>query len=374
MIVTEVETWWCQRNEELFDRKRTGTAQMPWDVLVVRLKTDEGIESTVSAVAARSGLITEAYFHETIASVVLGRDVYDREAIWQDFWVLDRHFCFFPVFLPGPIDVALWELAALKAGLPLYKYMGAYRKKLPAYASSLWLPDPKKYVEQAKLYASKGFKAYKAHPGGPLSVNREIHHSLREEMGEDYVLMSDPVGTHSLDDAIREGRDLEKLGYKWYEEPFRDFELAKYKKLCDALDIPIACTETTRGAHWGVAQAITFGAADIVRADVSWKCGITGTIKIAHLAESHGMNCEIHTTTMGLMDVVNLHVSCAIKNCEYFEYFVPGETFRFPMKGDLPIDSEGNITVPDRPGIGVDIDWAEVDKRCVSHKVAKFEG
>ena len=60
-------------------------------------------------------------------------------------------------------------------------------------------------------------------------------------------------------------------------------------------------------------------------------------------------------------------------SCEYFEYFVPGETFRFPMKADLPIDSDGNITVPDKPGIGVEIDWAEIDKRCVSYKESALD-
>ena len=85
------------------------------------------------------------------------------------------------------------------------------------------------------------------------------------------------------------------------------------------------------------------------RADVSWKDGITGTLKIAHLAEAFGLNCEIHTTTMNYMDLVNLHVSCAIKNCEYFEYFVPEENYTLPMKGKLPIDEHGIIHVPQAP-------------------------
>ena len=88
-----------------------------------------------------------------------------------------------------------------------------------------------------------------------------------------------------MGDAILVGRQLEHLGYKWFEEPFRDFELYKYTELCRALDIPIAATETTRGCHWGVAQVIAQRAADIVRADVSWKDGVTGTLKIAHMAE-----------------------------------------------------------------------------------------
>ena len=104
-----------------------------------------------------------------------------------------------------------------------------------------------------------------------------------------------------------------------------------------------------------------------MRADVSWKDGITGTLKIAHMAEGFGMNCEIHTTTMNYMDLVNAHVSCAIRNCEFFEYFVPEENYQLPMAGKLPIEN-GIITVPDTPGVGAELDWELIEKACRSHR------
>ena len=113
-------------------------------------------------------------------------------------------------------------------------------------------------------------------------------------------------------------------------------------------------------------------AADIVRADVSWKDGITGTLKIAHLAEAFGLNVEIHTTTMNYMDIANLHVSCAIKNCKYFEYFVPEDNYRLPMKGDLPIDADGIIHVPNKPGVGVELDWELIEKACHHYSCQEY--
>jgi L-alanine-DL-glutamate epimerase-like enolase superfamily enzyme len=312
--------------------------------------------------------VTEAYLHENIAPVLAGRDASDRERIWHDLWTLDRHLTFFPVYLPGPVDVALWDIAAKAAGQPLYRFLGAYREGLPAYASGLFHDTTEEYVTEALHWQKHGLPGYKVHGPGPWRRDIEVHRALREAVGPDFLLFSDPVGEYTLDQAIRVGRDLERLNYEWFEEPFRDFELAKYQSLCAALDIAVAATETTRGAHWGVAQAIAQKAADIVRADVSWKAGITGTMKIAHLAESFGLNCEIHTTTMALMDVANLHASCALRNCEYFELFVPEEPFRFPMKGALPIDERGFARAPDGPGLGVELDWDSIDRLCVSHR------
>jgi L-alanine-DL-glutamate epimerase-like enolase superfamily enzyme len=367
MKITALETWHCQRDLSLFPASRAG-AHMPWDVVVVEIHTDAGITGQAAALAARSGRVTEAYLHDNIAPVLAGRDVTDRERIWHDLWTLDRHLTFFPVYLPGPVDVALWDIAAKAAGLPLYRYLGACRDGMPSYASGLFHDTTEEYVTEALHWQQRGLPGYKVHGPGPWRRDIEVHRALREAVGPDFLLFADPVGEYTLDQAIRVGRDLERLGYEWFEEPFRDFELAKYQSLCAALDIAVAATETTRGAHWGVAQVIAQKAADIVRADVSWKAGITGTMKIAHLAEAFGLNCEIHTTTMALMDIANLHAACAMRNCEYFELFVPEEPFRFPLKGRLPIDAHGFACVPEGPGLGVELDRDGIDRLCVSHR------
>jgi L-alanine-DL-glutamate epimerase-like enolase superfamily enzyme len=367
MKITALETWHCKRDLTLFPVSRAG-ANMPWDVVVLRLHTDAGVMGHASALAARSGRITEAYLHENIAPVLAGRDVTERERIWHDLWTLDRHLTFFPVYLPGPVDVALWDIAAKAAGLPLYRYLGACRDSLPAYASGLFHENTETYVAEALAQQRRGLPGYKSHAPGPWRRDIEVHRAIREAVGPNFLLFADPVGDYTLDQAIRVGRDLERLDYEWFEEPFRDFELSKYQQLCATLDIAVAATETTRGGHWGVAQAIMQKAADIVRADVSWKAGVTGTMKIAHLAEAFGLNCEIHTTTMALMDVANLHVSCAIRNCTYFELFVPEEPFRFPLLGALPVDAQGMVHVPQGPGLGVELDWHAIDNLCVSHR------
>ena len=95
-----------ERGRCLFDEKRQGGAKMGWDVIAIKLTTDTGIEGVATCMAARSGAVSEADLQESIGPVVLGRDPHDREAIFQKLWTIDRHEAFFPVFLPGPVDVA----------------------------------------------------------------------------------------------------------------------------------------------------------------------------------------------------------------------------------------------------------------------------
>jgi len=324
---------------------------------VLKLTDEDGFEGIGTCLAERNVNVPLSYLGEIIAHFVVGKDVYDREAIWQEIWAQDRHLLFLPIYITGAVDVALWDLAARRSGLPLYQYIGAFRTTLPVYYSSQFMDTLDNYVQDIKQAIARGFHAYKVHSKDDL----EVYRTLREVSGPEMVLIADVAADWTYEKALRVGRMLERLDYYWFEEPFKDWNIERYARLCNALDIPVAATEAMNGGPWGVAQAIKYQAVDIVRADVSWKNGITGTLKIAHLAESFGMNCEIHCTIMGPMDIANLHVSCAIRNCEYFELHMPDEVFKFPMVQPYPIDERGFIHVPQKPGLGIDIDWDSVD-------------
>ena len=87
---------------------------------------------------------------------------------------------------------------------------------------------------------------------------------------------------------------LEDYGFYWYEEPMREFDLTSYRKLADSLDIPVLAAETSDGVHWNAATWIDMAALDMVRTSSFYKGGLTGALKIAHLAEAHGMKAEVH--------------------------------------------------------------------------------
>lgn len=374
--VASVETWVCSREESPGtgaspDEARVKTATHGSEYVVLRLRTDDGLEGIATSISHTPSL-ARSYLDEVIAPVVLGRDIHDREAIWQDLYQLNRRIVFFPVFLPGPVDVALWDIAARAAGLPLYRYIGAYRDRVPAYASSQFMASVDEYLEEAGRYRDLGVTGYKAHPGGDWRQHIEIAEALRDKF-PGMTLMLDPAGVdYSLTQAVKVGRKLEALDFHWLEEPFHDQFIDKYASLTRTLDISIAATEATYGGPAGVAQFIRAGACDIVRADVAWKWGVTGTLKIAHLAEAFGMNCELHTA-MSAMDVANLHVACAISNCEFFELYAPHERWHFPLKTGLLLDEAGDVRVPDGPGLGVEIDWDLVDNTTrIHHEATRF--
>jgi len=337
-------------------------------IVFLRVLTDDGCEGHAFAWGGRSGLATAQLIASIIRPLLIGEDPLNRELIWQKVRQMDRWWGFLPIYAHGPIDVALWDLAAKAADLPLYKYLGGYRTALPAYASSLILDSAEAFAAQAQEYRRMGYKAYKLHPWGHPERDVEACTAVREAVGDEMVLMSDPVGGYTQQQALRVGRALEDLGYYWFEEPLSDYDVYGYQELCRALEIPVAGVESTPGGLFGTTQYIVQRAVDIVRSDVSWKGGVTGLMKTAALCEAFGLNCEVHTTTNALLDAANLHVCCAIRNCEYFEILIPQEPFSFGVRHPIRIDSEGYVHVPDAPGLGVDLDWDELER----YKVAEI--
>ena len=126
------------------------------------------------------------------------------------------------------------------------------------------------------------------------------------------------------------------------------------------LDIPIIGTEVIAKHPYSVAECISTRVVDMVRADVSWSGGITATMKTAHLAESFGVQCEIHTAIYHPLELVNLHCCAAIKNSEFFEVLVPYDYFDFGLKDKIKVEN-GSAQLPSKPGLGIELDWDFID-------------
>lgn len=330
------------------------------EFLVYTLRTECGRSASMFGFAGASAE-GSARLAKSLEGFVAGRSVYDREALWHDFRVRNRMWGHLPIYIWGPIDCCLWLWAAEAAGLPLYRYIGAARDQVPVYASSMFLTGIDDYVQEARAIQDAGFAAYKLHPPGKsFGEDIEIHAAVREAVGSGYTLMSDPVALMTLPEALRYGRELERLGFAWFEEPMADENIPALRELTRQLDIPVVGTETIAGHPYSLADIVARHVVDVIRADVSWSGGVTGVLKSAHLAEAFGMNCEIHTAIFHPLEMVNLHLCAAIRNCSYLELLAPVADFSFGLVQDLPIE-RGVATLPDGPGLGVALDWDMIE-------------
>ena len=335
------------------------------DFLVITMRTDTGLSASMFGFAGRSARGAAHQAADVLRPFLLGRNPFDREALWHDFRVADRWWGHLPIYAYGPFDVCCWLLCAQAAAQPLLEYIGAARRTLPTYGSSMVLPQAQDYADEALALRAAGYKGYKLHPPGrDLGHDIACHAAVREAVGPDaaFALMSDPVASCNLEQAVRLGRALEKLDYHWLEEPLSDEHSHGLRELSRVLDIPVVGTEVLAKHPYSVADYVARRVVDRVRADVSWTGGVTGMLKTARLAEAFGMNCEPHTTIFAPLELANLHVAAAIPNCEFFELLWPREPFSFGLAGPLPVH-EGVARPPAGPGLGMDLDWAEID-RC----------
>ena len=333
-------------------------------IVVIVVKTDSGLEGYGFGWGTKGGMRTAHTIAEVFRPELIGNDPLDRERLWHSAHRADRYGGLASFNSYGPLDVALWDIASKSANLPLYKLIGAYRDRIPAYASSPFMQSPEDYASLAIEAKLKGFTAFKLHPPGEPGLDIACCEAVREAVGPEFVLMSDPVGgNYDHEDAVRVGRALEKLEYLWLEEPLYDHDIHGLEQLSRTLDIAI-CAGEWNSDFFSKINYLRSGAADIIRADVSWTGGITGSLKSAHIAEGFGVNCEMHMTVLSLMDVANLHVALAIKNCRYLELpFPDGATFG--IKNPLEIDNEGYVQAPSDPGLGVEIDWNVINRNTV---------
>ena len=315
---------------------------------IMRIITDDGIEGFDFGAAvnwAYPGTVSERDINR-IRREIIGRDPFDREWIWQRL-----RFVRLSVGALSAVDVALWDIAGKALGQPIYKLMGAYRDKVKVYATSWRLPAVQDYVDEALECQRRGIAGYKLHARPEIAI--EACRAVRKAVGGDMKLMLDLGGRYGREEALRVGRIVEELNFYWLEEPVVDQDIEGLVKVRGKLHVSIAATEKALMSM--IPEYLLRGACDIIRCDTRISGGITPCKKIADMCDAFGMQCEIH-----LGGAANLHVECAIKNCEFYEMFWP--EFRYGLKEYPVLDKEGYIHVPQKPGLGVEIDWESLGK------------
>jgi L-alanine-DL-glutamate epimerase-like enolase superfamily enzyme len=316
-----------------------------------------------------------------VRTVLMEQDPLHRERLWQDLahWqrgstgqLGDRTL--------AAVDMALWDLAGRKLQLPVYKLIGAYRDKVPAYASTMCgdempggLATPDDYARFAQALVRRGYKAIKLHTWmKPVSfapdprMDVRACAAVREAVGPDIPLMLDAYHGYSRSDALWLGREIQKLGYYWYEEPMPEASMSSYVWLAANLEIPVIGPETADGKFHTRAEWIKAGACDVTRTGAWDVGGIGPSLKIIHLAEAFNIDCEVHGGGAGNLTLCAVH-----KNGHWYErgllhpFLDYDEVPEYLKSRTDAMDENGDVHLPQLPGLGDDIDFDYIDKNLV---------
>lgn len=350
---------------------------------IVRITTDTGVVGygecmTRFAAGAYKPIIEE------ISPIVIGSDPMQPEHTWEIMYatMMNRghNRGFFIEALSG-IDIALWDIRAKALGLPLYMFLGGRQRDIiPSYASSLRMRETSIVLETAREFIDQGFRSIKIklgkNPEGYLQDIRLVE-KIREEVGDDIVLTVDAnCGYHEdYKLALRVGRELEKLGIQWFEEPISPDNMYGYKFLSDNLDMAIAWGESSF-TRFDFANMFAERCVDIVQPNPCRVGGLTEIARIAHMSQSFHIPYAPHTgSCSALCLAVSLHIATALPNMLTFEVMRSDWSKQDynPLRNDLltePYDvfDNGFLHAPasDKPGIGIDVN----DEILERYKVA----
>ena len=244
------------------------------------------------------------------------------------------------------IDIALYDLKAKRAGLPLAKFLGSYRDSVQTYNTSggflnATLEEVKARATQSLEEGIGGIKIKVGLPDSKEDLRRVA--GIREHIGWDVPLMVDANQQWDRATALRMGRQLEEFNLIWIEEPLDAYDFEGHSHLANVLDTPIATGEMLASVaeHKGLINA---NGCDIIQPDAPRVGGITQFLRLAALADERGLGLAPHFAME-----IHLHLAAAYPREPWVEHF----DWLDPLFNERLETKDGRMIVPDRPGLGV---------------------
>jgi len=273
----------------------------------------------------------------------------------------------------GGLEIALWDIIGKAAGKPVYRLLGACRDKVMAYAATAQLHSAEEHAKEAVELAEMGIKAMKLrlHRSRP-EEDVEVVRAVSDAVGDDMTILVDAnqnnISVHydywSRRTALAVARELDKLDVYWLEEPLPRRDLDGLADLSAEVDVYIAGGEHATNIY-EFRDALFKGAYDIVQPDVILgNIGIIGIRKVSVIADSVGRLVVPHVSgggNNGLYLAATLQALGTIRNCPFIEYTLEppaltAETLQVILKEPIVIDSNGYVEIPQKPGIGIELD------------------
>src|SRR5215210_5017085 len=329
-----------------------------FELNTVRLRDADGAEGVgYTFTVGRNGAAIDAVLAREITELMAGEDADTIERLWQKaWWALHYGGRGGPTVLAlSAFDMALWDLKARRAGLPLWKALGGYDPRVPCYAGGIDLDLPlDRLLRQTDGNLEKGFRAIKMKVGrADLFEDVERVEAMRDHLGAGFPLMADANMKWSVDQAIRAARALQPHDLTWLEEPIIPDDVAGHARVVREGGLPIAAGENLR-TLWEFRHLIASGGVTYPEPDVTNCGGVTPFMKITHLAEAFNLPVTSH----GAHDVT-VHCLAACPNRSFLE--AHGFGLDRYIAEALKIEN-GMAIAPARPGHGIAFDWAGLAK------------
>ena len=366
IVAVEAEVYRIPITGEVRPAWSPGTIWRDKLTTVYRIQTDAGL----TGIGAGQG--SPRLVHDRIGPRLVGLDPFEVERIYRV--VVNWSGGAAGVPLACGIEMALWDLIGKAAGLPLYKLWGVNADRVRAYASLVELRTPERRAEDALRFLDQGYRAIKLRLHAP-TMKEDVAQveAVRAAVGDRMEIMVDanqaqepgtPGSENDLvwgyDRALATCRELAPLGVVWMEEPLGRYEFDNLRRLAAASDVPIAGGENNVGLHefrWMIDQDCY----DIVQPDAVVSGGLSGLRKLAAYAELRHKQLIPHHGGSGLGVAAHLHLSASCPNSPYVELLqeppaLPVQTFQGLITEPLVPDADGNVLLPAKPGLGVELD------------------
>jgi len=265
----------------------------------------------------------------------------------------------------GAVNTALWDIFGKKAGLSISRLWGGrYVESVKPYASMLFSWPVDEMVGNLETGLEKGFRAFKLGWGtfGRMNRNRdeELVRTARKAIGDDAELMVDAGGSDvfwrgDLKWAIETAHMLAGYDVAWFEEPLRADDLEGHRQLREASPVRIATGEVLRRRQ-AFEPWIRERAADILQPDVTICGGMSEARRIWQAAYDRGIQVVMHGWNTAVGTAADLQLSASMPDGRYLEYWHPAPYVSGILKEPLLLNEDGMLPIPDRPGLGIEID------------------
>jgi L-rhamnonate dehydratase len=334
----------------------------------VRIRTRGGLEGLYGAVDREALPVLLG----PLRSLLIGQDALAIERLWDQMYRSNRHSRASHYMMAiSYLDNALWDLRGRHFGAPVFRLLGGpTQQPVKVYGSCLgFAVDPPLAASRAARLAKDGFRLQKWFLGyGPgdgargMDLNVQLVRALRDAVGEDSEIMFDAYQGWDLQYALEWCRKVERYRPAWLEEPFPVADLESFKRLSRATSIPLATGEHFYN-RWEVEQYLEADALQYVQADPEWCGGVSEVLKIGHLCSVHGVKLVPHCHNIhGALHIV---ASQSPALCPFGEYLINHVPEKLHFMKDAPLTTNGWVSLRDRPGFGIELDAAHIERQEV---------